>query len=85
MTTNSKSLHVTVTAYDGDVEFPEAKYYPDFVAGRLADLYGASVEVNTGLRTQVRAYGFGADESAIEEEIASLVKVALWDDFCADR
>ena len=81
-----KCINVTVTRYEGDVAFPEADHYDEYVAEQLAERYGAPVEVSFGLRTNVSLYGFvGEDqrESDVEHEISTLVKVDLWDDFCS--
>lgn len=81
--TTTKRINVTTAAYSGDVKFPEASSYPEFVAERLAERYGAEVDADDhGLETKVALHGFGEDESATQDEILSLVKVDLWDEFC---
>lgn len=84
MTNTTKRINVTVTTYQGDAPFPEAEHYDEFVAKQLADRYAATVECSYGLRVHVSLYGFGEDESTVVDEIASAVKVDLWDDFCSD-
>ena len=81
-TTNYKRINVTVTRYEGDVAFPEADHYDEYVAEQLAERYGAPVEVSFGLRTNVSLYGFEGQRD-VEHEISTLVKVDLWDDFCS--
>lgn len=83
--TNRLRITVTTTAYDGDAPFPEAEHYPDYVAACLAEAYpGAEIDVSEGQRTGVSVDG-SADESAdLQHEIATLVKVDLWDAFCTD-
>jgi hypothetical protein len=80
--TNSKRLNVTVTAYEGDVEFPEAYHYPEFVSAQLAERFGAKVETDVGTRNQVFAHGF-EDDAAVAEDAMDLIKGGLWDDFCS--
>jgi len=80
-----KRINVTTTAYQGDAPFPEAEHYPEFVAEKLAERYGAEVDcTGGGLQTQVNVYGFGEFEAVVEHEVSSLVKVELWDEFCAN-
>lgn len=83
-TTRERKINIETTAYDGDAPFPEAASYPEFVAQQLVERYGEPVECSVGSRTQAFLYGFGEDESALADEIADLVKVGLWDDFCTD-
>lgn len=83
----AKRINVTTTAYEGDVAFPEADSYPEFVAERLADLYGAEVDCSVGRQTRAFLYGFDqadVNEDELTREIVSLVKVDLWDEFCAE-
>lgn len=84
MATTKRRLSVTVTAYEGDVGFPEAESYPEFVSARLAEMFGAEVETSVGLKTQVFAYGFGAEESDVVRDAESAVKVDFWEEFCAE-
>lgn len=82
--TTTKRINVTTTAYQGDAPFPEAAHYSDYVAEQLTERYGAEVDCSVGLSTQVFLYGFDEADRDLEYEIASLVKVDLWDDFCAE-
>ena len=79
----TKRINVTTTSYEGDVAFPEASHYPEFVAAELAERYGAEIDASGGgLKTTVFLYGFGEDESSLSDEILELVKISLWDAFC---
>lgn len=78
-----KRINVVTTEYQGDAEFPEAAHYPEYLVEQLESIYpGFKVEVSFGLSTKVSIYGrtvFGN----MEHEVEGLVKVGLWDDFCA--
>jgi hypothetical protein len=82
----TKQINVTVTEYEGDVAFPEAAHYPEYVSAALAGSYpGFAVNVSTGPRTTAHVYGADIEPPRdLEHEIESLVKVDLWDAFCAD-
>jgi hypothetical protein len=78
-----KRINVTTTAYEGDVEFPEAQYYPEFVASELTRRLGVPVECSVAGKTAAHLYGYeDREEYDLQHEIISLVKVDLWNDFC---
>jgi hypothetical protein len=82
-----KRIDVTTTAYEGDVAFPEADHYPEYVVEQLANRYAAVVMCSLGRVVRVSADGFGDDDygnNEVEGEVTRLVKVDLWDDFCAE-
>lgn len=73
-------IAVTTTPYEGE-QFPEAPHYPEYVAGRLAEMFpGHQVDVSEGPRSAALVYGSDVDA----DEVKTLVEVDLWDDFCAD-
>jgi len=80
-----KKISVETTAYDGDVAFPEAEHYPEFVATELAKQFpGAEIEVSEGPRTGAWLYEWdAATESDDRDSIVQQVQVELWDAFCA--
>ena len=79
----TKRINVTTAAYDDEDQFPEAKFYPAFVAEQLAARYGAAIDcTGGGLQTKVFVYGFGEDEESIRDEVKGLVMVGLWEEFC---
>lgn len=74
------AIQVEITRYDGDVEFPEAERYNEYVAEQLAERYpGTEFDVSYGLRARCSAQ-FGV----FAQEVEALIKVELWDAFCAD-
>ncbi len=79
-------INVETTAYEGDVAFPEAEHYPEFVAAQLAERFpNAEIDVSIGSKTRVTLYGFrAAGDSYLEHDIETQVKVEFWDAFCAD-
>jgi hypothetical protein len=84
-TKTTKHINLTVTRYDGDVEFPEAEHYDEFCADEVAKLYPAfKVECEFGAKTAAHVYGTDLDGRDLEREITSMLKVDLWDQFCTD-
>ncbi len=80
-----KKLNVEISTYDDAVlDFPEAKHYSDYVAGRLVEIYKCEVSVTKGPMTKVFAYGFGDGEEDVVADVRSMVRVDLWNDFCSD-
>jgi len=74
-------INATVTRYDAEPEFNEAAHYDEFCAAQLTELFpGYEISVEFGPVTRAHVYGGDADQDAI----TSLLKVELWDSFCAD-
>jgi hypothetical protein len=81
-----KRINVTTTAYEGDVAFPEADSYPEFVAEELTRCLGVQVDCSVGgFTTKVSVYGYGEeDTSDLENDVTEMVQQTLWEDFCRD-
>ena len=79
-------IRVVTTAYEGNVPFPESDYYPDFVATRLSEMW-QQFDVSVEVGPRIEAWIYGVDDTDVEaemtREIKSLVKIDLWDAFCA--
>ena len=83
--TTIKSIDVETTRYDGR-DFPEAARYDEYVAAELAERFpGAEITVSFGDQTRVNAYGAdGMPAADVAEDLASEVKVDMWDAFCGE-
>lgn len=83
---NEKTIKVVLIKYEVDVPFPEAEHYPAYVEEALIAAYpGYTIEVSTGLQTQVGVFEPNYVIAAgISCRILGLVKVELWDSFCAE-